>query len=147
MRKFLKVFLLSLFTFIILTFSKNVYAANSISKISMDIYLDNNGNAQITETWNCKASQGTEVYHPYYNLGNSEIQNLSVSEGTTSYETLSSWNTSGTLSSKAYKCGLNQISNGVEICWGISEYGKHTYTVKYTITNFVSNLTDSQMIY
>lgn len=147
MRKFIKVFLLSLFTFIIFTFSKSVYAANSISKISMDIYLDNNGNAQITETWNCKVSEGTEVYHPYYNLGNSKIQNLSVSDETKSYETLSSWNTSGSLSSKAYKCGFNNVSNGVEICWGISKYGNHTYTVKYTITNFVSNLTDSQMIY
>ena len=60
---------------------------------------------------------------------------------------MSSWNTSGSLSSKANKCGINEISDGVELCWGISSYGVHTYNVKYTITNFVSELTDSQMVY
>lgn len=146
MKKILKTFLFSLFLFIIFTLGNKV-EANSISKISMDIYVDNSGNAQVTEVWNCNASQGTEVYHPYYNLGNSKIQNLTVSEGNINYQTLSSWNTSGNLSSKAYKCGINRISNGVELCWGISKYGSHTYTVKYTITNFVSELSDSQMIY
>ena len=63
------------------------------------------------------------------------------------YTTLNSWNTSGSLSSKAYKCGINKISNGVELCWGISNYGSNTYTVKYTITNFVSSLADCQMVY
>ncbi len=42
---------------------------------------------------------------------------------------------------------LNTISNGVELCWGISTYGSHTYTIKYSISNFVSDLTDSQMVY
>lgn len=146
MKKILKIFLISLFAFILFSVGKTV-SANTINKISMDIFIDNNGDASVTEVWNCKATQGTEIYHPYYNLGNSKIKNLSVFDGTTEYTTLSSWNTSGTLSSKANKCGFNNISNGVEICWGISSYGPHTYTVKYTITNFVSELNDSQMVY
>lgn len=146
MKKIFKTCLFSLFIFILFSLCHNV-KANSINKISMDIYVDSNGNALVTEVWDCYANQGTEVYHPYYNLGNSKIQNLTVSEGNTNYTTLSSWNTSGTLNSKAYKCGINRISNGVELCWGISKYGSHTYTIKYDITNFVSELTDSQMIY
>ena len=146
MKKTLKIFFVFLFVFILLSLGKHV-EANSIQKISLDIYIKENGDAQVTEVWNCKANQGTEVYHPYYNLGNSEIKNLSVMDGSIKYTTLSKWNTSGTLSSKANKCGINKISNGVELCWGISSYGSHTYTVKYTITNFVSELTDSQMIY
>ena len=146
MKKTLKIFLIFLFALILFSLGKCV-EANSIQKISMDIFIDNNGDAQVTETWSCKVTQGTEVYHPYYNLGNSQIKNLSVTDGNTKYTTLSSWNTSGTLSSKANKCGINKISNGVELCWGISNYGSHTYIAKYTITNFVSELTDSQMIY
>lgn len=142
-----KTFFFTLLFFITLALFSNV-KANSISKISMDIYVDSYGTAHVTETWKCSASDGTEVYHPYYNLGNSHIQNLTVSDETKTYETLSSWNTSGSLSSKAYKCGINKISNGVELCWGISAYGSHTYTVKYNITNFVSELSDgNQMIY
>ena len=146
LKKILKIFLISVFFLLIIGISKNV-EANSISKISMDIYVDNNGDATINEVWNCRADSGTEVYHPYYYLGKSEIENLEVSENGRKYQTLSSWNTSGSLSTKAYKCGINKISNGVELCWGISQYGSHTYNVKYTISNFIANLNDSQMIY
>ncbi|MBQ9657876.1 MAG: DUF2207 domain-containing protein [Clostridia bacterium] len=146
MKKTLKTLIAFMIAFSILAIGKAVQA-NSINKISMDIYIDKNGNANITEVWDCKATSGTEVYHPYYNLGNSEIKNLSVKDATTEYTTLSKWKTSGDLKSKANKCGLNYISNGVEICWGISDYGTHKYTVKYDITNFVAQLQDSQMVY
>ncbi len=146
MKRYLKIFLILLFGLFILGFNKNV-EANSISKISMDIYIDNNGEATITEVWDCYNNQGTEAYHPYYNLGSSEIKNLTVSESGKTYTTLSTWETSGSLSDKAYKCGINKISNGVELCWGISQYGSHKYTVQYTITNFIAELTDSQMLY
>ena len=75
MKKTIKIFLIFLFLFILFSIGKTVQA-NSNNKISMDIYVDNNGNAHVTEIWDCYANQGTEVYHPYYNLGNSEIKNL-----------------------------------------------------------------------
>ncbi len=144
--KYFKIVFMIIF-FIAIINIKTKVQANSISSINMDIFIDNYGNANVTEVWRCNVSQGTESYHPYYNLGKSSITNLTVSDTTRTYTTLSSWKTSGTLSSKAYKCGINIISNGVEICWGISNYGSNTYTVKYTITNFVSSLSDSQMVY
>ncbi len=146
MKKILRTIIMFLFAFLLFSLFKTVNA-NTIKKISMDIAIDDNGTATVTEVWNCKTDEGTEVYHPYYNLGNSQITMLSVTDGSTQYTKLDSWNTSGTLSSKANKFGINNISNGVELCWGISSYGTHTYTVKYQITNFVSELTDSQMIY
>ena len=144
--KLLKVILLSIFMLLVMSISKEV-RANSIQSISMDIYVDSNGDAKVTETWNCNVNQGTEVYHPYYNLGNSKITNLNVSDKNRNYTSLVEWNTSGTLNSKAYKCGINSLDNGVELCWGISNYGNNTYKVTYNISNFVSELTDAQMIY
>ena len=146
MKKVFKILFFALLAYALFTLGKTV-SANSINRISMDIFVDSNGNANVTETWNCYSNQSTEIYHPYYNLGNSEITNLSVSMDSTQFETLSSWDTSGSFDEKAYKAGINRVSNGVELCWGISEYGTNIYTVNYTITNFVSNLTDSQMIY
>jgi len=144
--KTLKIIFIVIFSIIIIFINKCVQA-NSINSISMDIYLDTYGNATVEEVWACTTNQGTEVYHPYYNLGNSQITNLMVLENGRNYTTLSSWDTSGSLSSKAYKCGINTLSNGVELCWGMSEYGSHMYTVRYKISNFVSELADSQMIY
>lgn len=146
MKKFLRIILMFLLSLTIFGLSKCV-KANSINKISMDIYISNNGDATVTEVWECSTNKGTEVYHPYYNLGKSQIKDLVVSDNGNNYQTLSKWNTSGTLESKANKCGINKISNGIEICWGISKYGSHKYTVRYTITNFVADLTDAQMVY
>ena len=66
MKKTLKIFFIFIFTLLMFSASKSV-EANYIEKISMDIYIDNNGNAAITEIWNCYTDSGTEVYHPYYN--------------------------------------------------------------------------------
>lgn len=144
MKKIIKLLLIFVFTSF---FIANKVEANSIQSLSMDIFVSDDGDAYVTEIWECNVTEGTEMYHPYYNLQNSLIKDLEVTDGNTKYTLLSKWKTSGTLSSKANKCGINEISDGVELCWGISDYGAHTYTVKYTITNFVYELKDAQMIY
>ncbi|MGN1310731.1 MAG: DUF2207 domain-containing protein [Clostridia bacterium] len=126
----------------------NQVSANSIKSIDMDVYIDNNGNATVTEVWNANLTEGTEGYRPYTRMGNSEISNFSVTDQTgTTYQSLSTWNTSASFKSKAYKNGINTISNGVELCWGISNYGDNTYTLKYNISNFITQYTDTQGIY
>lgn len=147
MKKNVLSFLLMSILFVLVIGLKSTVNANSINSINMDIYVDNNGNAEVTEIWNCSTSQGTECYHPYYNLGNSQITNLRVYDQTNTYTSIGTWNTNASMSGKAYKCGINKISNGVELCWGISKYGANVYTVKYNISNFVSELTDCQMMY
>lgn len=132
----------------IFAFSTEVEAANKINKIAMDVYINSNGDAEITEVWDTKLEQGTEGYKPYSNLGSSSITNFTVSDDSgKTYKTLSSWNTSSSFSNKAYKCGIHKVSNGVELCWGISNYGDRTYTLKYIITNFVEQYKDSQGVY
>ena len=147
MKKDMVSFLLMSILFVLVLGLKSTVNANTINSINMDIYVDNNGNAEVTEVWNCSTSQGTECYHPYYNLGNSQITNLRVYDQTNAYTSTGTWNTNASMSGKAYKCGINKISNGVELCWGISKYGANVYTVKYNISNFVSELTDCQMMY
>lgn len=121
--------------------------ANSIDSIDMNIYVDNEGNAHVTETWNANLNQGTEGYKPYYNLGNAKITDFKVSENGNYYTYEDYWNPNGSFSSKAYKNGINYISNGVELCWGISDYGYHNYVLEYVIEGFVATNEDSDMIY
>ena len=121
--------------------------ANDIKKITMDIYVDNNGDGHIVEKWEANLSEGTEGYKPYYNLGSSIITDYKVSLNNIDYETISNWNINGSFSDKKYKAGINPIDDGYELCFGISEYGNNTYTLKYTITNFVSTIDDADIIY
>ena len=142
-----KIYAMLLIIMLILSF--NVASANTINSIKMDIYVDEIGNAQVTEIWDCYATKNTEWYHTYDNLGKSKITNFTVKdENNIVYENVNNWNVNGSFNNKKYKCGINGISNGVELCFGISEYNKNkTYITTYTITNFVANLTDSQMMY
>lgn len=121
--------------------------ANEINKIAMDIYINENGMAHVKETWNANLDQGTEGYKPYYNLGEATITNFKVSMGGQKFETLSAWDVDASFSGKAYKSGINEISSGLELCWGISKYGKNTYILEYDINNFVVALNDADMIY
>ena len=143
-----KIYTILFFTFVFLFFifigSVN---ANTLNSITMDVFVDDNGDANVTEIWDYTVNSGTENYHSFKRIGNSEFTNLSVSDENTDYTFLSSWNINASFEDKAYKCGINEVSDGIEICWGISSYGRHTYTISYTITNFVSELNDSQMIY
>ncbi len=143
MKKIFKIISLAILLFIFPLIVK----ANSISKIDMNIYIDDNGTAHITETWSANLSQGTEGYKPYYNLGNANITNFKVSENDKDYTFNDYWNTNDSFSEKAYKNGINYISNGIELCWGISSYGYHNYVLTYDIEGFVTGLTDADMVY
>lgn len=126
----------------------SIILANEISNIDMNIYVDNNGTAHVTEEWTTKLNEGTEGYKPYYNLGESEISNFKVSMNGKEYTYNSDYNINDSFSEKKYKNGFHYIDNGVELCFGITEYGKNTYTLSYDISNFVVNTSDGyQMIY
>ena len=142
------IFSVSFAIIILFAVSGKVQAANTINKIDMDVYINPNGTAEITEIWQANLTQGTEGYKPYSNLGKCKITDFSVSDdlGNT-YTTSSIWNTSESFENKSNKCGIVNKSNGVELCWGISKYGNRTYTLKYNITNFVNQYNDSQGIY
>lgn len=145
MKKFYAIMFFT-FMFLFFIFIGNVNA-NTLNSVKMDIFVDDNGDANVTEVWDYTVNSGTENYHSFKNIGNSEFTNLRVSDENTNYTFLSSWNINASFDDKAYKCGINKVSDGVELCWGISSYGRHTYTISYTITSFVSELNDSQMIY
>ena len=130
-----------------LLFVSNV-SANSISSIEMDVYINNDGNAYITEVWKADLDSGTEAYRTFTNLGNSKIYDFKVVDQSGNvFKFVSDWKTNGSFSSKAYKNGFNYLNNGVELCFGISNYGSNIYTLTYRISNFVQQYTDVQGIY
>lgn len=121
--------------------------ANDLKKIDMDIYIKPNGDADIIEKWTAKADEGTELYKTYNNLGESKINDYKVYMDGKEFTYQDYWDIDGVFDDKAYANGINYIDDGLELCFGISSYGEHTYTLTYTITNFVVELTDSQMVY
>ena len=123
-------------------------AQNKVHDVDITVTLATDGSAQIREVWDMTLSRGTEVYLGRENLGDIKILDLTVSDETgETYKTDRFWDTERSFEKKKGHCGLNSISNGYEICWGIGEYGHRTYTVDYTLTNLVKSLDDYDMIH
>ena len=134
-------------TLVFTTFITRVNA-NTLNRIDMDIYLNNDGSASFKEVWTGYFDTDTEIYRSFSNLEDKTISNFSVIDGNNrQFDSVDNWNTSASFTDKAYKSGINNKYNGLELCWGISEYGNRSYTIKYTISNFVTKYTDNQGIY
>ena len=120
----------------------------SIRDISVSVRLYGDGSAVVREVWDMTAREGTEVYVPRENLGDITISNLTVMDETgRQYVCENGWNVDRTLSQKAGRCGIARTSRGVELCWGIGEYGSHTYTVQYQMSSAVKSLQDYDMMH
>jgi len=102
------------------------------------------GSARITQVWDATVMDGTEMYIPISNLGKMTVRDLSVSENGLAYANEGRrWDVDRTLAEKAGRCGIIDKHDGVELCWGKTSYGRHVWTVTYTVTGLVQALNDA----
>lgn len=139
--------LLIFFTFLMMVGMKKipVFAAeDAIPSINIDVNLQKDGSAVITEVWEVQGvSSGTEYYKVLYNMDGMSVDSFQVwDESGKQYRTLDDWNTELTREEKAGTCGILSTADGYELCWGIGEYGDHTYTMQYTLNGLVKNYGD-----
>lgn len=120
--------------------------ADSIYNVDMKINILKDGTANITETWDVKASSGSEWYKQLINLGNSSLSNFTVSMDGKQL-TKKTWNVNETIKEKAGYYGINYISEGLELCFGKSDKKRHTFVLNYTLSNYIINTSDSQVLY
>lgn len=126
----------------------NVYAANHrLESQDIFVFINPDGSATITEHRIANLVEGTESYIVIDNIGNSIIRDFIVAENGVQFQNNDNWDINGSRQSKANKSGIIRTSSGYELSWGIGEYGRHEYDLQYTITNFVEQLTDSQMVF
>ena len=137
--------LLLVFVFFIL-FTVNVNAKNKIYSIDTEVYIDENANAQITETWHVKGQDGTEWYKPLRDLGNSILSNFTVSMDGNPL-TKKNWDVSESLKQKSGYYGINYSGVDTELCFGKGDFKEHTFVVKYNLSNYVFNTDDAQVLY
>lgn len=126
-------------------FTKPALAAEeAIPSIDIDVALMSDGSALITEVWDIiEVYDGTEYYIVINLPETMSVHSLQVRDANgTKFETLDSWDVDASFEEKAYKAGILETEDGYEICWGISSFGDHTFTVQYTLTNLVKEYTD-----
>ncbi|MDO5733549.1 MAG: DUF2207 domain-containing protein [Eubacteriales bacterium] len=140
--------LLSLFACLIfcLTFFFNpqsVFATNSIDSIEIEVEILPNGDLEITQLWQTDSYDGTEFYIPFPNLNQMSIEDFTVSdERGVKYQTLANWDLNASFSEKAERCGILRTAEGLELCFGKTEYGPKIYTLNYRLTKAVQAFPD-----
>ena len=121
--------------------------AGSIRSIDINLSLDREGSAHITEIWDIGADEGTEWYLVKSNLRNMSVRDFSVSENGVLFTDDGEWDVKRSLRQKAGKYGIIHGKDGVELCWGLGSMGDHVFTVRYTITGAVQTLRDYDMLH
>ena len=132
--------------FLIMLLCPFIVKADHIYNVRLDIYLNKDGSANITETWDAQASEGTEWYKQLYNLGTQELSNFTVSMDGRQLQ-YKNWNVNESLSQKKGYYGINYVNEGLELCFGKGDMNRHKFTMKYTLSNFITNTSDSQVLY
>lgn len=123
-------------------------ATPRIRDIDIQVNLAPDGSATIREVWDMDVVQGTESYLNRENLGDIVISDLQVSDETgIVYRNIGGWDSSRSREAKAGQCGIINKYNGVELCWGVGEYGHRVYTVRYRMSNVVKSMDDYDMLH
>lgn len=145
-------FFTRLFLFLaVMTLSAPVLPAREqrVRDVDINITLIKNGNIVVHERWDVDTGDGiTEWYLVRENLGDIEIERFSVYDGDNDkLEDVGEWDVNRSREQKAGKYGIVHKANGVELCWGVGEYGDHVYHAIYVMTRAVKSLQDYDMLH
>ena len=123
--------------------------ADDFKSIDMDISIDKDGIASVSETWNIDEDNKdyTERYKLIENLRGLKIEDFSLSANGKDFERIEPWDTDKSFEEKSCKYGRIDRDDEVELCWGISSYTDNTYTLKYKINPLVVALNDADMVF
>lgn len=126
---------------------KYIFAEHKLENLDINVFINNDGSARITEKRKAILNEGTENYIVIQNLGMSTIKDFVVKENGKTYKYIENWDIDASRKQKAFKNGIIDTGDGYELSWGIGEYGSHEYILEYTVTDFIKELQDRQILF
>jgi hypothetical protein len=119
-----------------------------VRDVDIEVTLFKTGEALIHEKWDVNTGDEiTEWYLPRENLGDIGIAAFKVYSDGKELSDDGEWDVDRSRSQKAGRFGIVHKRSGVELCWGIGDYGDHVFEPVYLMTNVVKTLDDYDMIH
>ena len=118
-------------------------AANRVPEMEIEVALRPDGSAYVTQTWSARTEEGTEFYLARNDSGYLSITDFSVADKNGRYTFVEDWDVNASFDEKAGKCGIVETQDGVELCWGIGEYGENRYAIEYILHGLVGAYSDA----
>ena len=118
--------------------------ANSWDRVHIGVYINNDGNAMVSENLNTTATDGTEFF---YGFEENEVtySDFRVTQEGMELEYVKNWDLNASLEEKAGKWGFNYIGPGkYELCFGKSHMGESRYTISYKVSPLVRHYADDK---
>ena len=117
-----------------------------VRSIDIDVKLYADGRALFDEKWDVEVGDDfTELYLPKENLGDIDVDYFKVICDGVLLADDGAWDTDRSRARKAGRYGIVRKSDGVELCWGVGDSGRHLYNPIYILTNTVKGLDDYDM--
>ena len=126
---------------ILMLCSGSMLAENNVSEIDIDVTVRDDGSAYIVQNWQGTFYEGTENYIPI-NIDDISISDFKVSDKNGAYTFMENWDVDLSFDEKTRKCGINETYSGIELCFGISQYGENRYTIEYVVKDFIKSYSD-----
>ena len=133
--------LLIILSLVLTICSATAFASNNVSEIDIDVTVRDDGSAYIVQNWRGTFDEGTENYIPI-NTDDISVSDFKVSDINGAYTFVEDWDVDLSFDEKARKCGINETADGVELCFGISEYGENRYAIEYIVDDFIKSYED-----
>ena len=99
-----------------------------VRSVDIEVTLFKTGEALVHEKWDVNTGDEiTEWYLPRENLGDIEIRDFTVYSDGQELSDDGEWDVDRSRQQKAGRFGIVLKRNGVELCWGVGEFGDHVY--------------------
>nr|WP_300005984.1 DUF2207 domain-containing protein [Tissierella sp.] len=131
----------------IFSFQASFADDHKVTNSEIGVFINSDGSARISEVRQAYLTEGTENYIVIGNLGESTIVDFQVREDGRVYEYQDEWDINDSREEKRFKNGIIDTGGGYELSWGIGEYGEHEYIIEYTITDFIKETQDGQIMF
>lgn len=141
MKRYITAFLSVLLCAVIICPAASAY--NRVPDMEIEVVLQSDGSAHITQIWSTDTNEGTEFYLARRDSGYLTITDFSVSDQNGTYTFVEDWDVDASFEEKVGKCGILETDEGVELCWGISEYGENRYVIEYVLHGLVGSYSDA----
>ena len=122
-------------------FSFSASADNNVSNINIDVTVRQDGSAYVVQEWTGDYDEGTENHIPI-NTDDINITDFRVFDAKGYFTFVDNWDIKASFKEKARKCGIVYTKDGVELCFGISNYGSNKYSIEYIVQDFIKSYTD-----
>lgn len=107
-------------------------AANHLLVDEITAVIEQDGDVRVTELWTGIFNDRDTTENYIIKLSETEIEDFAVSMDGEPLERLDYWDVQAAFAEKAGYYGIH-YGDDTELCWGITEYGRHSYTVSYTM--------------